>query len=98
MASLKKKTTYIWAGSIVGLTVIVLAVFYFFHLQDNSVKTAGASLKGGQPALSNYILGSMSDPLDKPMDVTEYGKNVYVSDTNHQQIQVFDSNGKLAFK
>jgi sugar lactone lactonase YvrE len=97
MASLKKKTTFIWAGSIVGLTVIVLAVFYFFHLQ-NSEKTSGASLKGGQPVLSNYIQGSMENPLDKPMDVTTYGQNVYVSDTNHQQIQVFDSNGKLAFK
>lgn len=98
MESLKKKTTYIWAGSIVGLTVVVLAVIYFFHLQDQSAKTAGASLKDGQPALSGYIQGNMDNPLDKPMDVTKVGSDLYVTDTNHKQVQVFDESGKLAFK
>jgi sugar lactone lactonase YvrE len=98
MESLKKKTTYIWMGSIVGLTVVVLAIFYFFHLQDKSSVATASSGKGGQPALSNYIQGDMSNPLAKPMDVTEYNQYLYATDTNHQQVQVFDSNGKFAFK
>src|SRR5690349_8493427 len=97
MESLKKKTTYIWMGSIVGLTVVVLAVLYFFHLQDKSNVAAGP-LKAGNPNLVGYIQGDMDNPLNKPMDVTKVGQYIYVSDTNHQQIQVFDSTGKFAFK
>jgi sugar lactone lactonase YvrE len=97
MESLKKKTTYIWMGSIVGLTVVLFAVIYFFHLQDKAVNAA-SSFKGGTPTLSSYITGDMNNPLDKPMDVTKVNGYVYVSDTNHQQIQAFDSSGKLAFK
>lgn len=99
MESMKKKTTYIWMGTIVGLTVVLFAALYFFHLQDKSSNVANAnSGKGGQPALSNYIQGDMDNPLAKPMDVTEYDQYLYVTDTNHQQVQVFDSKGKFAFK
>lgn len=98
MEGLKKKTTYIWMGTIVGLTLVLLSVIYFFHLNDKSEKAAGASLKAGQPKLGGYILGDMSNPLDKPMDVTTVDKYIYVTDTNHQQVQAFDSTGKVAFK
>lgn len=98
MEGVKKKTTYIWMGSIVGLTIVLLAVIYFFHLNDKNAKTASASLKAGTPELGSYILGSMDNPLDKPMDVTKVGQYIYVSDTNHQQVQAFDSSGKAAFK
>jgi sugar lactone lactonase YvrE len=77
---------------------VVLAIFYFFHLQDKSSVANASSGKGGQPALSNYIQGDMDNPLAKPMDVTEYNQYLYATDTNHQQVQVFDSNGKFAFK
>jgi DNA-binding beta-propeller fold protein YncE len=98
MEGLKKKTTYIWMGTLVGITLVLLSVIYFFHLNDKSEKAAGPSVKAGQPKLGGYIMGDMSNPLDKPMDVTKVGNYVYVSDTNHQQIQAFDSSGKVAFK
>lgn len=94
---MKKKTTYIWMGSIVGLTVILYAVIAFFHLQNNAVNAANA-LNTGTPVVSTYITGNMNDPLDKPMDVTKIGSYIYVTDTNHQQVQVFDANGNFAFK
>jgi DNA-binding beta-propeller fold protein YncE len=97
MESLKKKTVYIWMGTIVGLSVVLFAVIYFFHLQDNAIKVAG-TVSGGQPTLSNYIQGDLSSPLDKPMDVAKIGQFIYVTDTNHQQVQVFDTSGALAFK
>ncbi|MBI0577698.1 6-bladed beta-propeller [Neobacillus cucumis] len=94
---MKKKTVYKLMGTIVGLTAVLFAVIYFFHLQDDAVKVASA-VKGGPPALSYYIQGDMSDPLDKPMDVTKIGQFVYVTDTNHKQVQVFDSSGTPIFK
>jgi DNA-binding beta-propeller fold protein YncE len=97
MASVKKKTVYIWMGTIVGLTAVLFAVIYFFHLQDKAVKVA-STVKGGPPTLSYYIQGDMSSPLDKPMDVAKIGQFVYVTDTNHKQVQVFDSTGTPIFK
>jgi DNA-binding beta-propeller fold protein YncE len=97
MEYVKKKTVYIWMGTIVGLTVVLFAVIYFFHLQNDAVQVASA-VKGGQPTLSSYIVGDMNNPLDKPMDVTKVGQWIYVTDTNHQQVQVFDKSGALVFK
>lgn len=97
MEGVKKKTTFIWMGTIVGITLVFLSVIYFFHLKDKSVHTAG-NLKAGTPKLGMYFQGDMNNPLEKPMDVTKIGPYVYVSDTNHQQVQAFDSSGKVAFK
>lgn len=97
MEAMKKKTTYKWMGTILGLTVVFFAVIYFFHLQDKVVNVA-STLNGGKPRLTSYIQGDMNNPLSKPMDVTKVGNNIYVSDTNHTQIQVFDSKGKFVSK
>lgn len=97
MASLKKKTVYIWMGTIIGLTAVLFAVIYYLNLQDKAVKLA-SSVKGGPPTLSYYIQGDMSNPLDKPMDVAKIGQFVYITDTNHKQVQVFDSSGTQIFK
>jgi len=97
MDSLKKKTLYIWMGAIVGLTAVLFAVIYLLDLQDDAVKVA-STVKGGPPTLSYYLQGDMETPLNKPMDVTKIGQFVYVSDTNHQQIQVFDTSGTPVFK
>lgn len=94
---MKKKNVYIWMGTIVGLTVVLFAVIYFFHLQNDAVQVAG-KFKGGKPTLSNYIQGDMNNPLDKPMDATKAGQWIYVTDTNHQQVQVFDTSGAFVFK
>lgn len=97
MESVKKKTVYKWMGTIVGLTAVLFAVIYYFHLQDKAVKVA-SNVKSGPPALSFYIQGDMSDPLDKPMDVSKIGQYLYVTDTNHKQVQVFDTSGTPIFK
>ena len=94
---MKKKTVYKWMGTIIGLTAVIFAVIAYFHLQDKAVKVA-STVKGGPPALSYYIQGDMSDPLDKPMDVSKIGQYIYVTDTNHKQVQVFDSSGTPIFK
>lgn len=98
MKSLKKKTVYIWMGTIVGLTVILFAVISYFNLQSSAVNAASSVSGGGRPALGMYIQGDMNNPLDKPMDVTKIGSYIYVTDTNHQQVQVYDTSGKFAFK
>jgi DNA-binding beta-propeller fold protein YncE len=98
MGSVKKKTTYIWMGTIVALSVALFAVIYFFNLQDNAIKVASKVDAGGPPTLSYYVQGDMNDPLDKPMDVTKVGQYVYVTDTNHKQVQAFDTSGTPIFK
>lgn len=95
---MKKKTTYIWMGTIVVLTVALFAVIYYFHLQDDAIKVASNVKAGGPPTLSYFIQGDLNNPLDKPMDVTKVGQYVYISDTNHKQIQVFDGSGTFIFK
>ncbi|NHM29946.1 6-bladed beta-propeller [Neobacillus terrae] len=94
---MKKKTTYIWMGTIVTLTAVLFTVIYFFHLQDNAIKVA-STVKGGPPALGYFIQGDLSTPLEKPMDVSKIGQFLYVTDTNHKQIQVFDTSGTPIFK
>lgn len=94
---MKKKTTYKWMGTIVALTIILFAVIYFFNLQDKAIQAA-SDVKGGPPTLAFYFQGDMNDPLQKPMDVTKVGEYVYITDTNHKQVQVFDSTGTFIFK
>ncbi len=97
MEELKKKTIYKWMGAIIGFSIILFAVIYFFNLQDDAVKVA-SNVKGGPPSLSYYVQGDVSTPLNKPMDVAKIGEFVYVTDTNNQQVQVFDSSGTPVFK
>jgi DNA-binding beta-propeller fold protein YncE len=97
MESMKKKTTYKWMSAIVALTIVLFAVIYYFHLQDKAIKVA-SDVKGGAPTISFYFQGDLNDPLEKPMDVTKVGQFVYVTDTNHQQVQVFDASGTFIFK
>jgi len=93
----KKKTVYIWMGTIVGLTVILFTGIYFLNLQDKANKVADV-VKGGPPTFSHFIQGDFKSPLDKPMDIAKIGEYVYVTDTNHKQVQVFDSSGTQVFK
>lgn len=98
MELVSKKTTHIGMGIIVVLTVVLFAIINYFHLQNSAVRAASSLKGGGKPLLGSYIIGDMDNPLDKPMDVTKVGDYVYITDTNHQQVQAFDSSGKLAFK
>lgn len=85
-------------STIVVLTVALFAIIYYLHLQDNAIKVASDLKTGGPPTLSFYIQGDLNNPLDKPMDVTKVGQYVYVTDTNHKQVQVFDTSGSSIFK
>lgn len=84
-------------GSIVGLTIVLFAVIYFLNL-GNKVDTVANSVKSGPPHFSYFIQGDFKTPLDKPMDVSKIGEYVYVTDTNHKQVQVFDTTGTSIFK
>lgn len=94
---MKKKNVYRWMGVIVGLSIILYAIIYFLHLQNKAITMANA-MNGGKPTFSYYLQGDVNNPLDKPMDVTKVGEFVYVTDTNHKQVQVFDSSGSPVFK
>ncbi|WP_042463043.1 6-bladed beta-propeller [Neobacillus dielmonensis] len=94
---MKRKTVYIWMGSIVGLSVILFSAIYFLKLGSN-VDNFANKVNGGQPQFSYFIQGEFKAPLDKPMDVSKIGEYVYVTDTNHKQVQVFDTSGNPIFK
>lgn len=85
-------------GSIVGLSIILFAVIYFFHLQNDAINVAGSVNNGGKPSFKYSLQGDLSNPLDKPMDVAKIGEFIYVTDTNHKQVQAFDSSGTPVFK
>jgi DNA-binding beta-propeller fold protein YncE len=94
---LKRRTAYIWMGTIVGLSVVLFAAIYFLNL-GQEVDKAANNVKGGEPNFSYFIQGDFKSPLDKPMDVSKIGEYVYVTDTNNKQVQVFDTSGTPIFK
>ncbi len=94
---MKRKTAYIWMGTIVGLSIALFAAIHFLNL-GQEVDKAANNVKGGEPNFSYFIQGDFKSPLDKPMDVSKIGEYVYVTDTNNKQVQVFDSTGTSIFK
>ena len=94
---MKKKTIYIWMVAIAGLTTILFAVIYFLNLGQKVTRVTDVA-KGDQPSFSYFIQGDFDSPLDKPMDVSKIGEFIYVTDTNHKQVQVFDLSGTSLFK
>ncbi|MDR6121605.1 DNA-binding beta-propeller fold protein YncE [Bacillus sp. SLBN-46] len=95
---MKKKTVYIWMGTIVTLTTIVFAAIYFLGLQSELKKTAKIVERNGPPVFNFMINGDIDKSLDKPMDVAKIGSFIYVTDTNHKQVQVFDGAGSPIFQ
>jgi DNA-binding beta-propeller fold protein YncE len=95
---LKKKTVYIWMGTIVSLTILVFAAIYFLGLQSEVKKTAKIVDRNGPPVFNFMINGDLDKSLDKPMDVAKIGSFIYVTDTNHKQVQAFDSSGSPIFQ
>lgn len=85
-------------GAIVALTIIIFAVIYFLNLQNELNKVKKVVDRNGPPLFSRLIQGDFDNPLDKPMDVTKIGEFIYVTDTNHKQVQAFDSSGSPIFK
>jgi DNA-binding beta-propeller fold protein YncE len=94
----KKKTVYIWMVAIAGLTTILFAAIYFLNLGQKVNNRVTDITEGEQPSFSYFIQGDFESPLEKPMDVSKIGEFIYVTDTNHKQVQVFDSSGTPIFQ
>lgn len=81
------------------LTIIILleaALFAWSYLsKTNPIKTIGDKLPLGPivPAFQANIYGPLGDPLNKPMAVAVVNKQIYITDTNNQRVQVFDYDG-----
>ncbi|WP_066258876.1 6-bladed beta-propeller [Neobacillus drentensis] len=96
---MKKTTVYIWMSTMVVLSVALFSGITFFDLAPTLKPiVAAANPAGGEPEFRLSIYGSFEAPLDKPMDVTKIGENIYVTDTKNNQIQVFDQSGNTVLK
>jgi len=95
---MKKKTVYWWMSGIVVLTIAAFAAIYFLNLQSVVKQVPNMVNSDGPPSFAQEIYGDFKNPLDKPMDVAKIGEFIYVSDTNHKQVQVFDQSGAPVFK
>lgn len=95
---MRKKTIYKWMGVIVSLTIIAFAIVYFLGLQSKVEKARNIVDRNGPPVFSHLLQGDFDKALDKPMDVSKVGEFIYVTDTNHKQVQVFDSAGSPIFQ
>jgi DNA-binding beta-propeller fold protein YncE len=98
---LKKSTVYIWMSAMVVVSIALFSAITFFDLGPTlkPIVAAATNVTGnGNPEFRKSFYGSFEAPLNKPMDVAEIGKRVYVSDTKNNRIQVFDQSGKSVLK
>ena len=95
---MSRKITYTIMSSMVIITILLLALIYFFDLTGRLRDVTGAG--GGQsaPFFTDMIYGDLEDPLDRPMAVARIDDHIYVADNKNKQIQVFTLSGKPAFK
>jgi sugar lactone lactonase YvrE len=80
------------------ITILLLALIYFFDLSARLKDATGAG--GGQnaPFFTDMIYGDLEDPLERPMAVMRVDDHIYVADNKNKRIQVFTLSGKPAFK
>lgn len=95
---MKKKTVYIWMGTIVALTIALFAAISVFNLDRTVKPMMAAANPTGEVDFRHTIYGSFETPLTKPMDVAKIGEFVYVSDTDNKQVQAFDLSGTPIFQ
>lgn len=95
---MKKRTVYIWMGAMVVLSAAIFTVITFFHLQSDIKPMIASANPAEKPEFKQSIYGNFENPLKKPMDVSKINGNLYVTDTQNQRIQVFDTSGKPLFK
>lgn len=95
---MKKKAVYIWMGTIVTLTIAAFTAVYFLGLQSKVEKVRNIVDIDAPPVFSQLVFGDFNTSLDKPMDVAKIGEFLYVTDTNHKQVQAFDGSGTSVFK
>lgn len=90
---MRRRNMYIILSVIILLEV---ALFTWSYLsKTNVLKTVSDKLPFGAivPTFQGNIYGPLGDPLSKPMAVTVVNKQIYVTDTNNQRVQVFDNDG-----
>lgn len=51
----------------------------------------------GAPRFLYSIYGPFGEAMDRPMAVTVHGRRIYVADTGHSRVMVFDYNGEHLF-
>ena len=93
---MRRRNMYIILGVILLVEVGLFAYFYLTKM--NPVATISAQLPGtSAPTFQANIYGPLGDSLNKPMAVTVVNRQIYVTDTNHQKVQVFDYDGNQLF-
>ncbi|MFJ5713631.1 6-bladed beta-propeller [Neobacillus sp. NPDC093127] len=96
---MKKTTVYIWMSTMVVLSAALFTGITFFDLGPTLKPiVAKANPVGGEPEFRQSFYGSFDVPLNKPMDVAKIGELIYVTDTNNNQVQVFDQSGNNVLK
>lgn len=94
---IKRNTVYKIQAIIALLSIIIFAYLFYTNTKLNDV-FPGVSTNGA-PQFARLIYGGFgNDALNKPMDVTLIGQQVYVTDTNNKRVQVFDLQGNPLYK
>lgn len=86
-------------GMVIGLVVVLGAFFgYYYYKSTNPLDALQAVPVGNvvsPPEFKNFIFGAENNPLALPLGVAVRNGEVYVSDSDRGQIEVFDYNGKF---
>ncbi|MDA8234734.1 MAG: 6-bladed beta-propeller [Clostridia bacterium] len=93
---MNKKRLY----SLVGVLVVVIGIFfgYYYYKNLNPLDMLNDVPIGNvinPPEFKNFIFGGENNPLVLPLGVAINSGEVYVSDSDRGQVEVFDYNGKL---
>ena len=77
--------------------VVVFAIFfgYYYYRNTNPIDMIPVGNVMSTPEFKYFIFGAENNPLGLPLAVTVRNGEVYVSDSDRGQIEVFDKNGKL---
>lgn len=90
----QKKKLYIILGLLIALTI---SVFVYFYIKQISPKEVWAGIPLGEidnpPSYSFHIFGATEQPFILPLATLFSGDEIFVSDSDGHQVQVFDYNG-----
>lgn len=91
---MRRRNMYIILSVIILLEIALFA--WSYQSKTNPLKTATDKLPLGAvaPTFQGNVYGPVGDPLNKPMAVAFVNKQICITDTNNQRVQIFDSEGK----
>jgi DNA-binding beta-propeller fold protein YncE len=89
---MRRRNMYIM---LVAIFLVEAALFAYFYLsKTDPLATMASQLPGtSAPTFQYNIYGPINDPMNKPMGVVVVNKQIYVTDTNHQKVRIFDYDG-----